>query len=227
MFDYSRVAVLVNSCDKYEDAWNPFFTLFHIMWPNCPYKVFLNSETKKYKCNFMNVNTICGGGNLPWSKRLKNCLNQISADYIIFLIEDFFIMSPVNQVFLNEAIDTIITNRRIGFISFNPDLEKEGDNWDMTKQYDNNFNYIGKKSRYRINAQANLWRKKYLFKVLKSRENAWEFEDYGTVRAKIMPEIVLTRKVNGPKVFDYHYYLNYGYGLKQGKWLKNNKRKLQ
>lgn len=219
----TNVAILVNSCDKYEDAWNPFFKLFSIMWHDCPYDIYLNSETKEYNCSFMHIKTICGGKNLAWSERLKNCLSQIDADYIILLIEDFFLMSPVNENFLNEAIKVIIHNKRIGFISFNPDLEKEGYNWDMSKAYNKDFNYIGKKSYYRINAQANLWRKSFLVKMLRNHENAWEFEDYGTVRAKIMPEILLTRKVDGPKVFDYHYYLNYGYGLKQGKWLKNNK----
>lgn len=73
MQEKTNVAVRVNSCDKYEDAWNPFFKLFSIMWPDCPYDIYLNSETKEYNCTFMNVKTICGGKNLAWSERLKNC----------------------------------------------------------------------------------------------------------------------------------------------------------
>lgn len=115
-------------------------------------------------------------------------------------------------------------NRRIGFISFNPDLEKEGYNWDMSRAYNKDFNYIGKKVTLQNKCSSKSVEKKIFSKDAKeSHESAWEFEDYGTVRAKIIPEILLTRKVDGPKVFDYHYYLNYGYGIKQGKWLKNNK----
>ena len=216
------ITILVNSCDLYEDAWEPFFRLFHIMWPDCPYDVYLNTETKVYNCSFMKVQTICGG-NISWSKRLKNCLEQIKTKYVLFFIEDFFLMSPVNERVFDSAVRLIHDNKRIGFISFNPDLEKEGGFWDLTKEYNDVFNYIGKKSLYRINAQVNLWNKRFLKRILKNKESAWDFEVYGTIRAKIMPEIALSRKIDGPIVFDYHYSLGYGYGIKQGKWLLKNK----
>ena len=34
MNNKNDVTILVNSCDKYEDAWEPFFKLFSIQWPN-------------------------------------------------------------------------------------------------------------------------------------------------------------------------------------------------
>ena len=48
MQEKTNVAVRVNSCDKYEDAWNPFFKLFSIMWPDCPYDIYLNSTNFEY-----------------------------------------------------------------------------------------------------------------------------------------------------------------------------------
>lgn len=42
-----NVAVFVSSCDKYEDARESFFALFQKNW-ECPYQVYLNTETKTY-----------------------------------------------------------------------------------------------------------------------------------------------------------------------------------
>ncbi len=43
----SEVTVLINSCDAYSDLWEPFFKLFSIYWPDCPYEIVLNTEYKR------------------------------------------------------------------------------------------------------------------------------------------------------------------------------------
>ena len=65
------VTILVNSCDLYEDVWEPFFRLLKIQWPECEqYRIVLNTETKEYNCEFLKVETICGGRNSTWSERI-------------------------------------------------------------------------------------------------------------------------------------------------------------
>ena len=44
-------AVVVCSCDKYSDLWDPYFELFKKFWADCPYPVFLNTETKRQTKN--------------------------------------------------------------------------------------------------------------------------------------------------------------------------------
>lgn len=80
----SEVTILVSSCDKYEDAWEPFFRLLNIQWPDCPYNIVLSTETKNYDCDFLNVETINSSPKLSWSSRLKNVLTQISTEYVLF-----------------------------------------------------------------------------------------------------------------------------------------------
>lgn len=218
----SDLTVLVNSCDLYEDAWEPFFKLFHIQWPDCQYDIVLNTETKKYKCDYISVKTICSGRNIPWSKRLRNVLNQIDSEYILFFLEDYFLLSPVKEYVLDEAIKEIKNNKRIGFISLYPDMNKAW-YWKVKKNYGKYFTYLTKKSSWRINAQVTLWRKDFLLKVLRDKESAWEFEDYGTVRAKYMTQKTLCCRIDSPVAFDYHMYQTFGYGINRGKWLKKNK----
>lgn len=45
----NNLTIIVNSCDKYEDAWNPFFKLMEIHWPKSDkYQIILNTENKDY-----------------------------------------------------------------------------------------------------------------------------------------------------------------------------------
>ena len=85
--------IIVNSCDKYEDTWFPFFKLMKIHWPCCDnYDIILNTETKQYTCDFMKLRTINGGTSATWSERLKNILEQIDTEFVLFFLDDFFIL---------------------------------------------------------------------------------------------------------------------------------------
>lgn len=103
-----KCAILVNSCDAYEDVWEPFFTLFQIMWKDCEYPIYLNTESKSYKSEQLKIQPV----NLPskyakkisWSKRLRLAIEQIDAEYILMLLEDFFLMSPVRGDVIKTCI---------------------------------------------------------------------------------------------------------------------------
>ena len=116
LLNNEQITILVNSCDKYEDAWEPFFKLFNINWPDCPYKVILNTEEKVYPCNFMNVETINYNKKSTWSQRLKHVLENINSEYIIFFLEDFFLQSPVNVDGLKKAVTLMCTDDSVGYI---------------------------------------------------------------------------------------------------------------
>lgn len=213
--------LLVNSCDKYEDAWDPFFRLLKIHWPNCPYDVVLSTESKQYCCDFLQVKTVNSDSNLSWSSRLKDTLNQIETEYILFFLEDFFLMSSVKEEILLSAMNLMQRNSKIGVISFNPDIDN--DLWFTKGNYDKYFVEITRKSKYRINAVASLWRKDFLVSILKDGESPWEFEINGTKRAKFMRQKILCLDETLPKPFDFHIYIKYGYGITKQSWLPKNK----
>ena len=66
-------SVLIYSCDKYSDVWEPFFTLFFRYW-ECPYRVYISSETKK--CRVPGVTTLNVNG--EWSDLIRQALEQIA-----------------------------------------------------------------------------------------------------------------------------------------------------
>lgn len=217
----TKVALLVNSCDLYEDAWEPFFTLFNKYWPDFPYPVYLNTETKAYDGNTMNVKTIMGGREKTWSERLLHALSEIDSEYILFFLEDFFLMSPVNTKVFQEALDTMEANANVGVISCVPDVVIA----EITSVVNDleSFSPIKRKCRFRVNAMTALWRKKFLLSLVDKRENAWQFEINCTKRAFWRKEEVLTQNKNKKRMFDYHFCLSAGYGITQRKWLPKNK----
>ena len=57
-----NTALLVSSCDKYSDCWDPFFKLLSIYWKDLEYPVYLITEEKEYECPYMPVTALKIGG---------------------------------------------------------------------------------------------------------------------------------------------------------------------
>lgn len=220
-----EVTILVNSCDLYEDVWEPFFRLLKIQWPQCEqYRIVLNSETKKYRCDFLNVETVCGGKNTPWAKRLKNVLALIETEYILYFLEDFFLMSPVSVESFEKALELMRSDESIGYIGLKYNkthVFKDGIKEDFSKPFLNKDDLV---KINRVNSMTALWRKDWLESLIRTHETPWEFEIYASKRSRRTDKrvLIINNSVLAP-VFDYQIDIQYGYGITQRKWLPNNK----
>lgn len=220
----SEVTILVNSCDLYEDAWDPFFKLLKIQWPDCPYRIVLNTETKKYNCNFMSVETICGGKDVPWAKRLKNALSKIESDYILYFLEDFFLMSPVSTESFDKALSLMKSDPLVGYIGLKYNKEHRFIDKNITKSDLPFLNKDELVKANRVNSMTALWRKDWLESLIRVHETPWEFEKYASIRSKRTDKkvLIINNSVLAP-VFHYEIDFKYGYGISMKKWLPKNK----
>lgn len=173
--------ILVNSCDAYEDLWAPFFTLLKKNWPACPYPIVLNTETKAYHNDDIDVRTVPLGEKaytMSWSMRLYKVLQTIKTPYVIFLLDDFFIEQPVDMPRLEQCIAWMKNDKKIASFSFAPSL------WpDVPDNRFPGFVLRGRNTAYKANCQAAVWRTDVLRSLLRKKETPWEFEEYATVRA--------------------------------------------
>ena len=210
--------MLVSSCDKYEDAWIPFFTLIGKYWKNCPYPLYLNTETKKVdQVAGLPVTSIsCPYQNCTWSKRLIHALKQIHSEYVFFMLEDFFLMSSVNQKELDYSVALMDENPNVANINFG-----YGKSIESTDYIDPIYAKRSRKTGYYLNAQVAIWRRKMLIEILSPYESAWQFELYGSERAKLYPYDFVIRKDDIP-IFDYHTQLNFNLGIQKGMWMTGN-----
>jgi hypothetical protein len=166
--------VIINSCDKYSEAWIPFFELMHVYWPDCKYNILLNTEKIifSYNKNNINVKSINTKDiNFSWSLRLKNVLRQVETDFVILLLEDFFFQAPVRQDKLDKCLDWIELNDDIAVFYF-----KKITGFDQLSTKFNGFIEMIENKKYKFNCQAGLWRRTTLFEVLGNDENPWQFE---------------------------------------------------
>ena len=213
------VTVLVSSCDKYEDAWEPFFRLFHIMGADkaTSNPVVLNTETKCYSCDYMQVKTINTPGKATWSERLLHVLGEINTDFVFHVLEDFFIQQPFNLHYFEKVMDEMRSHPEEGAMHITPNGRFPADAQEM---------FLERKfEKLNITVTCVIWRRTFLIDLLRKHENIWQFEWYSTFRAKkFFPNVkIMQYNERFPIIFDYRVNISEGYGITESKWLPKNK----
>ncbi len=198
----NNLTILVNSCDSYEDLWEPFFKLFKKFGgelTSCP--IVLNTESKKFSYDGLNI--ICPNAYdkpVEWGRRLRRTLNSIKTDYVFFLLDDFFLQKPANIEMISQCLTWLEGNKNIGAFNFIPiePAQKESISY-------KNFCLMPIDMMYRFNAQACLWNKSILINSILDIESPWEWEIYGNIRNKtIMKNIDLfSLKFNVEEPYNY------------------------
>ena len=167
-------AILILSCDKYSDLWDPFFELFRKNWSDCPYQIYLGSNQIKYG-RYEEVRNILTGTDVDWSTSFRKILEQIPEEYIFVWLEDIFITAKM-PTGIFESVFRFMAERGANHIHFRP-VPKTKNNIE-----NNTYGVYEKQMPYKVNL-VGFWKKEYLLKLLLSGENAWNFEIFGSYRA--------------------------------------------
>jgi len=220
-----NVALLVMSCDKYSSAWYPYFELIKKYWPGHPEKVYLSSETRRYKCTGIDITVVNSEKVEPWSKRLYDVLRVIEEEFIIFSLEDFFLLGPVDNKRILECLDwmrrdSTIAECRLSTFETNT----------TGKTYNNSdFRECPVEHPYRVDTQFAIWRKSFLMSILNPMETPWQFEGRASDRSRQMPDKLLWYSPLRPDdlstmIMPYRNGWTDGYGIGWGKWRPKNKK---
>lgn len=209
------VTFLVSSCDKYEDAWHPFFELLHIYGGDFHYPIVLNTETKQYHSEHFDVRVINTPFKATWSERMMNVLQQIDTEFVFLLLDDFFLQSPFNHAQFDKVVEYMRSNPDAGVMHMTPSARFK--NLPPEMFFERTFDELN------ITVTAVLWRRAYLQKILRKHENIWDFEWYCGQRAKKYPEKIMQYSQAFPIIFDYKVIISEGYGITESKWLPKNK----
>ncbi len=182
----TNYSILINTTDSFEDCWIPFFTLLKKYWPDYSGKIYLNTETKVFTFPGLNIISLQNNQSTPeiritWSECLFRALNSIDDDIILYMQEDYFLKDVVKTDLVEKYVRMMQENAAMHCIHLTdqaviPDKKSE--------QFEGLYSVV-LKQRYRISCQAALWRKDTLKSYLRTYENAWEFEEFGSKRAAI------------------------------------------
>lgn len=219
-----NIAVLVNSCDDYSEVWPYFFTLFfrnfdiknHLFET----KIFLNTETKHYYDS--RVVTLNCDSNVSWSTRFKHALNEIKSEFVIVLLDDFFLMSEVDLNEISSICDYLANSEAHAF--YFKHITGQNSNhliFDRYIKMDPNIKYF-------MTFQACVWKREKLIEIIKDGLSPWEIEEKNDINNR--NTLILYCDSRGSytdcstDVFPYLWAFESGYGICKSCWLWNNKK---
>jgi hypothetical protein len=198
-----NISIVVLSCDKFKITWKPCIDHFVDAWPKCPYPIYLLN-------NFIpsedpRVIDLLVGEDLNWSDSLKKGLLKIKEKRVFFIFDDSF-LSYINILDIQQIFSIAIEeNLESVTLRTNP--------FDSGEFYNEQLVKLDCKTKYRNSLFLNLFDKEVLFNILKSGENAWQFEKDGNERSKNI-NFYAVKKAELVK---------YKHGIVKGKWLPKTK----
>lgn len=209
------VTIVVSSCDSYEDLWYPFFDLLKKNWKELPeYRIVLNTESKTFQMNGLSIECFSlfkPKEKVQWGKRLIRTLQKISTEYVLFMLDDFFLKSEVDNEEICRVLEYMKNDPMISVFYFTPTIDYE-----IGEEPYLGYRKLKADARWKLNAQAGLWRKDRFLEYIRPHEDAWIWERYGSERAKRYPEKFYGREKQAARIFDYEE--DWGGAIHRGKW---------
>lgn len=204
----SSCALVISSCDKYQDLWMPYFNLLFSNWSDCPFKIFLISNNISF--DHPRVTTLLTGDDASWSHQLRTALNQLNFNYILLTLEDFFLREAVNTKEIINAVNILylLNGNMLRLVPMPPPNE--------VLMKTDNIGVINSGAQYRVSTQASIWLRKELLAILDDEESIWEFELKGSRRSDNRPGYYSYWK----SVFPYKHHV-----IERGKWFRNEAKK--
>jgi len=199
-----KVGVLINSCDKYSDVWEIFFPLFFKYWPDCPWEIYLGSNTKTYI--HPKVNPILVGRDISWADSTRKMLEQIPYEHILFLLDDYFIFSYVENLKVLRLYDSFCQlDANYLRLRNDPPLSNPVEGFPHLVE-------IVPGEIYRTSLDVCFWKKSTFLAILKNGESPWKMEIYGSIRSNSFPAFFASKE----------WIIERRNGLEAGKWKRYN-----
>jgi FkbM family methyltransferase len=197
-------ALVVASCDSFSDVWDAYFTLLFRYWPDCPYTIYLITDSKVY--NHPKVKTIVQDElKKDWSSCVIDSLKKIPEKYIIFNQEDFLINGPVKTEHIKKLVKNI-SEYNAACIRLLPSPPPD-------KKYNDHLGEITKGPQYSFSLQATIWEKDIFCSLLKKGEQIRHTETTASVRAKNTVQKPFLSVFKNERPFPY-----FATAIKKGVW---------
>lgn len=206
---FEKTALLVISCDKYSDLWPIYFGSLFKYWPNCPLKVYLGSNYKKF--DHKDVTMINIGEDSDYSSNLKAMVSQINEEYVITTVEDLFISADIDEAHLFSYFEEFFANGGAYLkLLYTYPVGYDKDSTKRTARLSSDV-------RYRLGMGTSLWNREILIKHLVPGMTAWEMEKGGEFGRDIPACDVYS--------LNYHFSGNapfqYVHGVIKGAWIRD------
>lgn len=162
-----KVAVVVSSCDAFQECWEPFIFSMKKYWADCPWDIYMVSNYKSIDSE--KIKFILVGEDKGWASNLKKAISRLDADYIVYLQEDYFLDFKVDSAEIKQHLVYCKENN----IDY---LRLFGPFFDEYAIADTPYSLSPKSKRYRLCLRNAIWKKDSLDKILIEGYTGWQFE---------------------------------------------------
>ena len=221
-----NITILVNSCDKYEDAWHPFFECLWHFAGELSYPIVLNTETKQYSSPHYDIMTVNTPNVQTWSERLLNVLEFINTEFVLFLLDDYFLKDTFDRKRFESVVEYMKQYPDTGLVDIRPRWAESAEEEALNRERYNNIedSFVERNQEvFNITCSPAIWRTDILKSLLRPHEDIWSFEYYSGIRAKKYGIKVVRFFTRVPTIYEYDYQVWTGMGITAGQWLPKNK----
>lgn len=163
-----KAVVMVLSFDKYSDLWTVYFDCAKKFWQA---KLPTYLVTNEKQPEFEGVHIITTGPEVSWSRRARKAVETVDAEYILLMLEDYYVTSNVTDASISSLI-SFMEKTDADYLRIYPFPEMH-----FKDAGEGGIHRVPEESLYGVNLQASIWKKDYLLKLLEGGDfSAWEFE---------------------------------------------------
>lgn len=109
------MCILVVSCDKYADCWTPFSDCMRKFWPDCPYPVYLCTESGEPE-NGAVYSKVFHEQTQIWTARVRKACEKIKESHILVVLEDQWPSLPVSTATVQNILGLMQSQENIGIV---------------------------------------------------------------------------------------------------------------
>lgn len=213
-------SVFLSTTDYFKDVWDPFFILFSKYWPDYKGKIYMSTEYLDYSYEGLEIvplkvsekNKAPKDKQAPWGQRMKWALEQVPVNIVLFLEEDFLLKNTVKTNIIDNLAEILLNDKEAKCIY----LTDKGAKGTVKSKYDKLC--LVNDDIFTVNCQAALWKREELLKLLDANESIWEYEIFGSKRAKAYGDIFYTVDHNWVKYNEFELIPYLYTGVFRGKW---------
>ena len=167
--------MLVVSCDRYADLWEPCFRLLDKYWPDRQFDVYLMSNFLNFE--WPGVRVIQVGEDVSYADNLRTAIAHIPEEWILLWLEDLLLCAPVDDARVMSIIAQA-QSRGAGYLKLSPDMPLSYDAPEGAE-----IGPVPKGVRYRAAIGASFYSRATLLKLLTPGASAWDLDRSGVCDA--------------------------------------------
>lgn len=172
-------SIFISSADSYSDIWPVFFHFFKFYWPEYDGIIYLNTESKDYKHEGLNIICTKVGKQGVFGKTFRSGLKLVKDDIILLIMIDYLFMDKVRvdliaryfDIFRNLDADALflVHHNSLKINTLYEDVE-----------------LVAPPAKDMFSYQIAFWKKESFYEMALPHESPWTSEWYGTKRANKM-----------------------------------------